>query len=346
MCELHRDVTTRITSCSSAARCCRECPDKVLDGVDPLILESDRFARSIPPYPADRYSGRGVVIVGGGKYWPSVWVTVRMLRDIGCTLPVQVWHLGPAEANDWIAHLLSGFDVDVIDALAHPEAAKTRGLTGFIDTTARHGSGSLHPPFQVKSFAALHSPFKEVLVLDADNYPCADPTVLFDEPRYLQTGAVFWPDRAETAEWTRWADWGVKPFGPHVGLEVGQYLVNKAKVWEPLSLMRWYDDRGDWCYGWGRHHDHGDKGPPRVAWAKFRREYTMYATHCNWDHVAFVQPGPDGVSPMFIHRCQSKFVLDETAFDSTPQLRPNMRLGFAGEETAFGFLDELRRLLT
>jgi hypothetical protein len=99
--------------------------------VHPLILESAAFAANIPPYPEGAYTGRGIVIVGGGKYWPSVYVTVRMLRHTGCTLPVQVWYLGEAERDDRYAALLATYGVSCVNLLAHPAASLARGRPGF-----------------------------------------------------------------------------------------------------------------------------------------------------------------------------------------------------------------------
>ena len=36
--------------------------------------------------------------------------------------------------------------------------------------------------------------FAEVLVLDADNLPLADPSFLFESPEYKSSGSLFWPD--------------------------------------------------------------------------------------------------------------------------------------------------------
>ncbi len=335
----HAPVNPSVMDC---ARCRADDLGYLPTNAHPNIIAADAYARSITSFPNGTFSGRGIVIVGGGIYWPSVYVTVRMLRHVGCTLPVQVWYLGEAERDDRYSALLAPFNVETVDALAHPAASSTRNLTGFPDPDNRNGP--MHPPFQVKSFAVLHSPFLEVLSLDADNYPCADPTILFDDPRYERTGAIFWPDLPHTNLWTKWDDWGIKPYGPATGLEVGQYLVNKARVWEPLNLMRWYDDHGDWCYGWGAHHDHGDKGPPRVAFAKFKRDYTMFATSAVWKDIAFLQPGPGG-APLFVHRCTSKFVLDPSAFTSSPQKVPNKRANLPLEEEAFGYLDHLRAVI-
>src|SRR5262245_22488347 len=59
----------------------------------------DAFARLAGgpiPRPESR-SGAGVLMVGGGKWWAGNVLAVRMLRDTGCTLPVQIWHAGADE---------------------------------------------------------------------------------------------------------------------------------------------------------------------------------------------------------------------------------------------------------
>jgi hypothetical protein len=336
-CAVHGEctITRRV---AGVAGCCATCTDRApVSTVHPNVTAAYHYALSIPPYPHHgRYKGRGIVIVGGGTYWPSAYVCVRMLRHVGCTLPVQVWYVGEGERDDRYAALLAPFDVTVIDATTFCGASDTRsGNRGFPG----------HPPFEVKSFAALQSPFEEVLVLDADNYPCSDPTALFHEPRYRLRGGVYWPDGPTTNRITRWEQWGVEPFGPACGWEVGQYVLDKRTAWRQLNLARWYDDHGDWCYGGLAHHDHGDKGGHRVGWAMFRTEPAFYSTRTNWVSFAFVQCGPDGRTPMFIHRCRSKIVLNSTRFVSTPQNGTNLRAGLPLESEAFGYLEELGRLL-
>lgn len=316
-CDIHGTATRDYVS--GKVKACTGCEDRILEDTHPNIVAADRFMRSISPYPTSRFNDRGIVIVGGDKYWPSVYVTLRMLQHVRCTLPVQVWHTSSDTPPLYI-------DAELVDA---------GNVQGFPDPTKRNGP--LHPPYQLKTIAAMGSPFEEVLVLDADSYPCIDPTSLFGRPE----GAVFWPDREESWVWTRWADWGVKPFGPPCSLEVGQYIVNKRIAWKPFNLMHWYDQHGDWCYGWGIHHDHGDKGPPRVAFAKCKHTWAMSHIGADWRVAAFVHRGFDG-SPAFVHRCQSKFVLHDTKFDSTPQLGANRKLGLPLEDEAFRFLEELR----
>ena len=50
---------------------------------------------------------------------------------------------------------------------------------------------------QCNTMAAEHNrrcASQEVLILDADNVPLANPTFLFDEPAYRKAGSLFWPD--------------------------------------------------------------------------------------------------------------------------------------------------------
>jgi RHS repeat-associated protein len=57
--------------------------------------------------PAGLFTGRGIVICGGGaKYLPSVYVLVRLLRHLRCGLPVEVWHLGKDEMPEEVRGML------------------------------------------------------------------------------------------------------------------------------------------------------------------------------------------------------------------------------------------------
>jgi hypothetical protein len=63
-----------------------------------LRVMARRFADSLTPGRHAYAEGRGIVIAGGGlKYFPSVWVGVHLVRHFGCTLPIQLWHLGKGE---------------------------------------------------------------------------------------------------------------------------------------------------------------------------------------------------------------------------------------------------------
>ncbi|MGE3969550.1 MAG: hypothetical protein AB7F08_15010, partial [Dongiaceae bacterium] len=108
-------------------------------------------------FPTDRFDGRGIVICAGGvRMFTCAWVLLWMLRsELGCRLPIQLWHLGAAELSPAMRRLLTAFDVELVDA----EAVKARN-------PARIEDG-----WQLKPFALMHSRFAEVLLLDADQVP-------------------------------------------------------------------------------------------------------------------------------------------------------------------------------
>ena len=132
-----------------------------------------------------RFAGRGIVICGGGeKYLPSAYVLVRVLRHLGCALPVEIWHLGEAEMPGVMRGLFAELGAVCVDGLWVRREHPVRRLGGW----------------ELKCFALMHSAFAEVLLLDADNCPVRDPAFLFNEVRYRETGAVFWPDYTRLAE--------------------------------------------------------------------------------------------------------------------------------------------------
>src|SRR4030095_3978936 len=71
-----------------------------------------------PPYPHERFSGRGVVTCAGGtRYFTCVWVLIWVLRRVHrCSLPIQVWHLGRAEMSEGMRLVLEAEGVEVVDA--------------------------------------------------------------------------------------------------------------------------------------------------------------------------------------------------------------------------------------
>ena len=74
-------------------------------------------------------------------------------------------------------NLLEDLDVQTVDAL---EVGKRYTVT-------RLGG------WELKAYALLHSRFREVLLLDADNVPVRNPEYLFDTPDYTAAGTLFWP---------------------------------------------------------------------------------------------------------------------------------------------------------
>src|SRR6266704_5059621 len=173
----------------------------------------EEAVQQAPPYPGG-HEGRGIVVCAGGdKYFACAMVVVGVLRQLGCQLPVEMWYLGPAELDPQMRRLAEDRGVQCIDAWEVARCHPVRILNGW----------------ELKPYAIIHSRFREVLFLDADNVPVLDPTFLFDDSEYQDKGAIFWPDVPQAALYARLRRWnngasavfwpdldGVVPFWPDV----------------------------------------------------------------------------------------------------------------------------------
>ena len=59
---------------------------------------------------------------------------------------------------------------------------------------AGHALSRQQSGWVLKALMLYLTSFAEVLVLDADNLPLADPSFLFESPEYVSSGSLFWPD--------------------------------------------------------------------------------------------------------------------------------------------------------
>jgi len=273
------------------------------------------FADASPPYPDGRFRGRGVVICGGGrKYFPCAWVCARMLRHLGCGLPIQLWHLGEREADARMRALMEGLGVECVDAEALRERHPARTLNGW----------------ELKAYALLHAPFEEVLLLDADNVPVVDPSFLFDAPEYREAGAAFWPDFGRLApDRSIWSVCGVE-YRDEPEFESGQVLVDKRRCWPALQLSMHYNEHSDFYY----HHVYGDKETFHLAFRRLGAPYAMPARPIDALDGCMCQHDFEG-NRVFQHRNMDKWRLDGS----------NRRIdGFQHEDLCRSFLAELRAL--
>ncbi len=290
-----------------------------LSTVDDVLLEttarrrSEEHIASVSAYP-DRYHGRGVVMCGGGKtYFTNAWIAISLLRHVGCTLPVQLWYLGADELDPFMEELIAPLGVECIDAAAVRSVNPARILRGW----------------EVKPFAIIHSPFREVLLLDADNFVAKNPEFLFDAWEYRQTGALFWPDVGRMpAASPIWDVFGV-PYLDEPEFESGQIVVDKERAWRALSLTKFYNDHSDFYYRLV----HGDKETFHFAFRKTGTSYAMTPHAMRLQSGTFFQHDFSG-ELLFQHRNRIKWSFDgENPSVSTFRFEPECRR----------FLDDLRR---
>jgi hypothetical protein len=312
-------------------RSCETCADYVArDPYGPdsssMRVLAEKYLAAVPTYPKKRYHGRGVVIAGGGdRFFPSLYVTIRALRHVGCVLPIQVWYLGRnAEMPERRRALLAPFQVDCIDADKVRRRHAARRLDGW----------------ELKVFATLHSPFEELLYLDADSYPCRNPEFLFEQNDYKARGAIFWADGMAVDNRLKWPAFGIPDPRRLGSIESGQFVINKRLCWQPLNLAWFYNDHSDYYY----RYCYGDKHTFEAAWARCARPFVMWQPQSPWIGPAFVHSGPDR-APLFVHRCRDKFRFKEHHY-ITPQYRalPSYYSSLPMEQECWQWLTELARL--
>jgi Mannosyltransferase putative len=279
------------------------------------LAERLRAAASAQPPDIGTSAGRGIVICAGGtRLFTCAWLLVAMLRrTFHCRLPIEVWHIGPAEMGPPMRALLEAFEVNVIDALKVALRHPVETLGGW----------------QLKTYALMHSDFREILLLDADNMPAKDPTFLFDGREFADTGAVFWPDIVRLrASNPIWAISGL-PVDSGATFETGQLLIDKVRHWRVLNLAHWINQNhrafDDLLFG--------DKDACYIAWRMLGEPYYLIEHAPKLLEHTFMQRSPDG-GLLFQHRNGAKWLLNG----------PNPRIeGFRYEAECFALLAELRK---
>jgi hypothetical protein len=269
-----------------------------------------------PPYPGERFAGRGIVIcAGGARLFTCAYVAIGILRRVlGCRLPIQVWHLGPAEIGPPMRAVLEGFEVEVVDGLQLAERHPMRIVGGW----------------ELKPYAIVHSRFREVFLLDADNVALIDPALLFELPQYAATGAVFWPDNVRLrADNPVWEVCNVA-FRSTPSIESGQVLVDKQRCWAALQLTLHMNQHSDFFY----QHLYGDKDTFLMAWLRLGQDSAMPSHPPLMRHGVINQHDFQG-RVIFQHRNAAKW-----SYGSGNPRVP----GFALEDECLALLRELQKV--
>jgi hypothetical protein len=217
-------------------------------------------------------SGDGIVYCGEGKYWPGIAIGITLLREHGCTLPVQVWGRGDAPELPW-----EGVTYHNISSMAKEHPWRKMG------------------GWECKTYAIAHSGFARCLFLDADAYCVKDPTGLFVELNHAPF--AYWKDLHCCAANVHWDAFGVSK---DVGMKVppvqgGQLLIDCQAFWRELMLTHWLCQHSDFSFS----HGFGDQDQWRVALAATGQRYLSLGDAA-WVDCAF------NCSQMIVHRCRGK----------------------------------------
>ncbi len=238
-----------------------------------------------PDYP-DGFEGKGIVICAGGlRLFPCAWVLINKLRQLGCTLPIELWYI----ANE--------LSLEVISEL------ENLGVTcnNFWDHKLFLTEG-----FIVKPTAIIKSKFEQILYLDADNNLLKDPSGLFETKEFKKYGAIFWPDYWKTSsENPIWKI--VDDYDDSFEQDSGQLLIDKRRCWKELNICLHFNQNPQFYYSLL----YGDKDTFRFAWKALKTPYFMitkevascgfYTAQKQFNGVTMVQHDLDN-QIMFLHR--------------------------------------------
>ena len=123
--------------------------------------------------------GRGIVLTAGDDQAPYLLTSIPIFRQLGCDLPIEVMYLGDSDLSEDFRS-----DLEAIDGVV------TRDIAQMVNDEGWRLAG-----WAAKPFAILFSAFREVIFIDADSLFFKNPEVLFGEPAYKETGALFFKDR-------------------------------------------------------------------------------------------------------------------------------------------------------
>lgn len=119
---------------------------------------------------------RGIIIAVPNKYENICLSNVKIIRELRCDLPIEIWEIGD-EISQKTRYELSKF-----------ENIYFKNVYNYCDD-AKHWKG-----FQIKAFILYYTSFIEVLLFDADILIHQNPELLFDDENYLNTGTYFFKD--------------------------------------------------------------------------------------------------------------------------------------------------------
>jgi alpha 1,2-mannosyltransferase len=248
----------------------------------------------------------GILMVIYPKLLVSAYASIRALRAVNCTLPVELWYIE--------TEVGSGSGASLLDDIPKKLQEEYGPLTLRSITDPRVAG------FNSKVYAITRTEFEHVLFLDADNVPVRDPTFLFESPEFVKTGAVFWPDFWHPAhtifnineESLLWELLGM-PYTDMFEQESGQLVIDKTRssaALRMLSLFAFHDPSLFSRYKLA----HGDKDLFRLAWLKTKTPFHMVANppgiagtvrDAKFCGMSMVQFDTDG-EVLFLHRNAKK----------------------------------------
>ena len=125
----------------------------------------------------------------------------------------------------------------------------------------------------LKPCAILHSRFRAVILIDADNIPVQDPARLFENSQHDACGALFWEDIERLDRDSPIWEICRLEYRNEPAFESGQIVLDKPRCWRALALTMHLNERWQFYY---RFLD-GDKDTFHMAWRMTGQPYACPA---------------------------------------------------------------------
>lgn len=138
----------------------------------------------------DSFRGKGIVIPTGSYHLRFAIHLTRQIRLLGCSLPVMVVYSGKSDLKPEEISYLEKLGVETMD------------LSTMVDSEELQLAG-----WQIKPYALLLAPFEEVILADADVVFLQNPSLLLEDPEYLKSGALIYPDRTIASSDSGRSEW-------------------------------------------------------------------------------------------------------------------------------------------
>ena len=239
---------------------------------------------------------RGIVTTAGGAlYFLNAYLNFRLLREKGCTLPIEWCYLGAEMTRPQLREAGKIPNLRLVN------------LGGKGKDNAKHRGG-----WQSKIDAIMQSRFDEVLFLDADSFPIRDPEYLFYDPLYIKHGAIFWPDlwkwsadnnpHAGQAAGKNVLDAKFGVTLPEQQIESGQMMFAKRKCQNALEAVRRLNRNSEDTYKFV----FGDKDTFLIGFLQTRTDFLINPHPCTPFRGGLFQKDLQG-DVLFAHLTGAKF---------------------------------------
>ncbi len=195
-------------------------------------VATEEFLRTLPSFTTPNQE-RGIVLCASNRhYLANAWVCIRTLRHLGCQLPIELWGFSYTLSDPSIGKLMQSLDVQCVAADSLRKKHPTRRLNGR----------------NLKWYAMTLCNFEEALYLDADIVPLSDPTYLFAEPAFQESGALCWLDSHVLRIPEENLNCMEIPYRAEPAFDTGQFLIDRRRHWRTLNLARWFDAHADFFH--------------------------------------------------------------------------------------------------